>query len=120
MKYILEHKREVRGERIHETTEERLSKQKSEEYAVELLVRSVKTEFLVPTVEDFFETALDMKSEGCKLILTSVKTGCANQNWCRTKPRLLAKNFSDPNLELWHCEGCRHKEELFRVENGKD
>ena len=56
MKYIPAHKREVRGKRIHETTEERLSKQKSEEYTVELLVESVKTEFLVPTVENFVET----------------------------------------------------------------
>ena len=56
MKYTFAHKREVRGKRIHETAEERLSKQKNEEYAVELLVGSVKTEFLVPMVENFVET----------------------------------------------------------------
>jgi gas vesicle protein GvpN len=56
MKYTPVHKREVRGKRIHETTEERLSKQKSEEYAVELLIGSVETEFLTPTVENFVET----------------------------------------------------------------
>ena len=56
MKYTPVHKREVRGKRIHETTEERVSKQKSEEYAVELLIRNVETEFLVPTVENFVET----------------------------------------------------------------
>ncbi len=56
MKYTPAHKREVRGKRIHETAEERLSKQKSEEHTVELLVESVKTEFLVPTVENFVET----------------------------------------------------------------
>jgi gas vesicle protein GvpN len=56
MKYAPSHKREVRGKRIHETTEERLSKQKTEEFAAELLVESVKTEFLAPTVENFVET----------------------------------------------------------------
>jgi nitric oxide reductase NorQ protein len=56
MKYVPVHKREVRGKRIHETAEERLSNQKNEEYAVELFVESVKTEFLVPTVENFVET----------------------------------------------------------------
>lgn len=50
------HKRVVRGKRVHETAEERLSKLKNEEYAVELVVGRVETEFLVPTVEDFVET----------------------------------------------------------------
>jgi gas vesicle protein GvpN len=56
MRYEPTHKRVVRGKRIHETAEERLSSQKSEEYAVELLIGNVETEFLVPTVENFVET----------------------------------------------------------------
>jgi nitric oxide reductase NorQ protein len=56
MRYEPTHKRVVRGKRIHETAEERLSSQKSEEYAVELLIGDVETEFLVPTVENFVET----------------------------------------------------------------
>jgi gas vesicle protein GvpN len=56
MKYEPTHKREVRGKRIHETAEERLANQKSEEYAVELVVGRVEKEFLVPTVENFVET----------------------------------------------------------------
>jgi gas vesicle protein GvpN len=84
MKYAPSHKREVRGTRIHETTEERLSKQENDEYAVELLVRSVKTEFLVPTVENFVETEHVKKlkdrvklwvNAGCPLQIVG-PTGC--------------------------------------------
>jgi gas vesicle protein GvpN len=56
MRYEPTHKRVVRGKRIHETAEERLPSQKSEEYAVELVIGRVETEFLVPTVENFVET----------------------------------------------------------------
>lgn len=56
MRYEPTHKRVVRGKRIHETAEERLSHPKSEEYAVELLIGRVETEFLVPTIENFVET----------------------------------------------------------------
>jgi nitric oxide reductase NorQ protein len=77
MKYTSSHKREVRGTRIHETSEERLSKQKNEEYAVELLVRSVKTEFLVPTVENFVETEHVKKLKG--RVKLWVNAGCPLQ-----------------------------------------
>lgn len=56
MRYEPTHKRVIRGKRIHETAGERLSSQKSEEYAVELSVGCVEAEFLVPTVEIFVET----------------------------------------------------------------
>ena len=56
MRYEPTHKRVIRGKRIHETAGERLSSQKNEEYAVELSVGRVETEFLVPTVEIFVET----------------------------------------------------------------
>ena len=84
MKYAPSHKREVRGTRIHETAQQRLSKQENDEYAVELLVRSVKTEFLVPTVENFVETEHVKKlkdrvklwvNAGCPLQIVG-PTGC--------------------------------------------
>ena len=56
MRYEPTRKRVIRGKRIHETAGERLSRQKNEEYAVELSVGRVETEFLVPTVEIFVET----------------------------------------------------------------
>ena len=64
--------------------EERLSKQENDEYAVELLVRSVKTEFLVPTIENFVETEHVKKlkdrvklwvNAGCPLQIVG-PTGC--------------------------------------------
>jgi nitric oxide reductase NorQ protein len=74
MKYTPTHKREVRGSRIHETAEERFSKQKCEEFAVELLVGSVKTEFLVPTVQNFVETEHVKKLKD--RVQLWVKAGC--------------------------------------------
>jgi gas vesicle protein GvpN len=56
MRYAPTHTRVVRGKRVHETAEERFSKLKNEEYAVELVVGRVEAEFLVPTVENFVET----------------------------------------------------------------
>jgi len=56
MRYEATHKRVVRGKRLHETAEVRLSSQKSEEYAAELLIGRIETEFLVPAVENFVET----------------------------------------------------------------
>ena len=56
MRYEATHKRVVRGERLHETAEERSPSQKSEEYAAELLIGRIETEFLVPAVENFVET----------------------------------------------------------------
>ena len=56
MRYEATHKRVVRGKRLDEIAEERLSSQKSEEYAAELLIGRIETEFLVPAVENFVET----------------------------------------------------------------
>ncbi len=56
MRYEATHKRVVRGNRLHETAEERLSSPKSEVYAAELLIGRIETEFLVPAVENFVET----------------------------------------------------------------
>jgi gas vesicle protein GvpN len=56
MRYEATHKRVVRGKRLHETAEERSPSQKSEEYAAELLIGRIETEFLVPAVENFVET----------------------------------------------------------------
>jgi gas vesicle protein GvpN len=56
MRYEATHKRVVRGKRLHEIAEERLSSPKSEEYAAELLIGRIETEFLVPAVENFVET----------------------------------------------------------------
>jgi len=56
MRYTPTHKRLVRGIRIHETTEERLSSQKKDESTVELSIERVEAEFLVPRIENFVET----------------------------------------------------------------
>jgi nitric oxide reductase NorQ protein len=56
MRYTPTHKRVVRGKRIHETAEERLSSQKKDESTVELSIERVEAEFLVPRVENFVET----------------------------------------------------------------
>jgi len=56
MKYVPTHERVVRGKRIHDTMEERLSKLERDEKAVELSIERVEAEFLVPTIENFVET----------------------------------------------------------------
>ena len=57
MRYMSTHKRVVRGERIHETSEERVSEQELTKKAAEISIERVETEFLVPTIEHFVETA---------------------------------------------------------------
>ena len=56
MRYIVAHKRVVRGKRVHETAEERRSKQDLEKGAAEFSIEHVEAEFLVPTIESFIET----------------------------------------------------------------
>lgn len=56
MKYIPAHKRVVRGERIHETTEERRSKLDLKKKTAEFSIKQVEAEFLIPTIESFIET----------------------------------------------------------------
>jgi len=56
MRYVPNHKRVVRGKRIHETAEERHSKLELEKRAAELSIERVEAEFLVPTIENFVET----------------------------------------------------------------
>jgi gas vesicle protein GvpN len=56
LRYEPTHKRVVRGTRIHETAEERLSKPELEKRATESSIERVETEFLVPTIENFVET----------------------------------------------------------------
>jgi len=50
------HEREVRGKRIHDTMQEKLSRQERDENPVELSIERVEAEFLVPTSENFVET----------------------------------------------------------------
>jgi len=56
MRYVPNHKRVVRGKRIHETAGERHSKLELEKRAAELSIERVEAEFLVPTIENFVET----------------------------------------------------------------
>ena len=34
--------------------------------------------------------------------------GKKKKNGLPYRPRLLVKNYSDPKLQLWSCEGCPH------------
>ena len=56
MRYQPMHEREVRGKRIHDTMQEKLSILKRDENAAELSIERVEAEFLVPTSENFVET----------------------------------------------------------------
>jgi len=56
MKYQPTHKRIVRGKRIHDTIEEKVSRLEQEMNVAELSIEQVEAEFLVPTIENFVET----------------------------------------------------------------
>jgi len=56
VRYEPAHKRVVRGNRIHETMEERLSMLESKREPIELSFEHIEAEFLVPTIENFVET----------------------------------------------------------------
>jgi len=56
MRYKPTHPRVVRGKRVHETVEERLSRLEYQSKPIELSFEHIDAEFLVPTVENFVET----------------------------------------------------------------
>jgi len=56
MRYEPTHKREVRGKRVHETMEERLSMLESKQEPIELSFEHIEAEFLVPIIKNFVET----------------------------------------------------------------
>ncbi|MDI6905075.1 MAG: gas vesicle protein GvpN [Candidatus Bathyarchaeia archaeon] len=55
-RYEPTHTRVVRGKRIHDTMEEKLSRLERETSSTELSIERVEAEFLVPTIENFVET----------------------------------------------------------------
>ncbi|MBE3116473.1 hypothetical protein IMZ68_04645, partial [Candidatus Bathyarchaeota archaeon] len=61
MKYAPIHNRIVRGERVHETADERytkliLEKKAPEKISLKLSIGNIETEFLIPKIESFIET----------------------------------------------------------------
>jgi nitric oxide reductase NorQ protein len=74
MKYMPTHPRIVRGERVHETSEERQNKVTEKTKPIELLIDPVEAEFLIPTIESFIETEEVRKLKD--RILLWVKASC--------------------------------------------
>jgi len=75
MKFEPTHKRVVRGKRVHETAEERHSKQVLERRARELSDMHVETEYLTPAIESFIETEQVKKLKD--RVKLWVKAGCS-------------------------------------------
>jgi len=102
MKYQPTHKRIVRGEQIHDTMEEKISRLERDENAVELSVEQVEAEFLVPTIENFVETEQVRKLKGRVKLWTKVgypphivgPTGCGKT----TLAMQVAKEMGKPTV----------------------
>ncbi|MGD0994106.1 MAG: gas vesicle protein GvpN [Candidatus Bathyarchaeia archaeon] len=75
MKFEPTHKRVVRGKRVHETAEERHSKQALERRTRELSDMHVETECLTPAIESFIETEQVRKLKD--RVKLWVKAGCS-------------------------------------------